>query len=123
MRPAPANTSNSKSVSQIIGKAMRRAGLERTAHRLRHWYGTTLLDDGADLRVVQELLRHASLSTTQIYTKVPTAGGGLRSRHWIRGGQSRSPTDAPPRTCSRARSPGIGVVIASSGGSFVFRQP
>lgn len=67
----PGEHIHSKSVSQIIGKAMRRAGIQRTAHGLRHWYGTTLLDDGADLRVVQELLRHASLSTTQIYTKVP----------------------------------------------------
>lgn len=67
----PGEHIHSKSVSQIVGQAMRRAGIQRTAHGLRHGYGTTLLDDGADLRVVQELLRHASLSTTQIYTKVP----------------------------------------------------
>ncbi|BDC71097.1 tyrosine-type recombinase/integrase [Prescottella equi] len=67
----PGEHIHSKSVSQMIGQAMRRAGIQRTAHGLRHWFGTTLLDDGADLRVVQELLRHASLSTTQIYTKVP----------------------------------------------------
>lgn len=60
-----------KSVSDIIGQAMRRAGIAGTAHCLRHWYGTTLLDEGADLRTVQELLRHSSLATTAIYTKVP----------------------------------------------------
>ncbi|WP_051461411.1 tyrosine-type recombinase/integrase [Tomitella biformata] len=63
-----------KSVSQIVSQAMRRAGVRGTAHSLRHWYGTTLLEDGADLRAVQELLRHQSIATTQIYTKVPEAG-------------------------------------------------
>lgn len=61
----------SKSVSDIIGRTMRRAGIRATAHCLRHWYGTTLLDEGVDIRVVQECMRHKSLATTQIYTKVP----------------------------------------------------
>lgn len=60
-----------KSVSDIIGQAMRRGGVAGTPHSLRHWYGTTLLSEGADLRTVQELLRHTSVSTTQVYTKVP----------------------------------------------------
>jgi site-specific recombinase XerD len=67
----PGEHVHGKSVSDIIGQAMRRAGVAGTPHSLRHWYASTLLDDGADLRTVQELLRHTSVATTQVYTRVP----------------------------------------------------
>lgn len=57
-------------VGKAIRSAMRRAGVQGTPHQLRHWYGSTLVHNGVDLRTVQELLRHESLATTQIYTQV-----------------------------------------------------
>ncbi|WP_394254684.1 tyrosine-type recombinase/integrase [Pseudoclavibacter helvolus] len=57
-------------VSGAIRRVMRAADVPGTPHALRHWYGTSLLENGVDLRIVQELMRHESPATTARYTRV-----------------------------------------------------
>nr|WP_319265348.1 tyrosine-type recombinase/integrase [uncultured Draconibacterium sp.] len=72
------------SIRKILTKAVQEAGITKhvTPHTLRHSYATHLLEQGTDLRYIQEILGHASSKTTEIYTHVTTKHIGTIQLNW-----------------------------------------
>jgi integrase/recombinase XerD len=87
-----------ESASDAVSNAIRRAGITDrrvTAHSLRHFYASQLLAEGANIRVIQEMMGHASLATTQIYTEV-TDGQMRRAVEMLGGIETRKRSGRTP---------------------------
>jgi len=89
----PGRPITARSVQKVVERARQKAGIKKrvTPHTLRHSFATHLLENGVRLRYIQELLGHASVRTTEIYTHV--ARPDLE--------RIRSPLDLPPRDRER----------------------
>lgn len=68
----PKGPLSSRNIQKIVQRAAIKANINKrvSPHSIRHSFGTHLLEDGTDIRIIQELLGHANLNTTQIYTHV-----------------------------------------------------